>query len=608
MNSRKTGKRKSWRYRYRTFKRNRLYPLWQYIRWPFIGVILLFGLSLGYIGFYIYSRNIGEEVTVLDLIYRSIQLIGIHSGDVEGKLPWQLEVARFLVPLVAGYMLFQALIAIFQDQWQQLKVRFLRNHVVICGLGERGLKFAEEFLEDGYQVVVVEEDESNAYINLIREQGASVNIGDASDEYTLRRAGVHKARYLVAVTSDDGTNAEIALCARNLSLLSRRCPLTVYIHIVDLELCHLLSGWCFAATETDLFRLEFFNVLARGAQILLKEYSPFEEQNRLKKKAPRILIVGLGMMGRSLVVQAARTWWAGYADKGKQLRVAVIDKAAERKLELLQLRYPKLEEACCFEVWQMNDNEPEFEKGNFLFDEKGSCDLDYIYLCFDDDVHVLVKALILHRKTKKDKVPIVVRMRRAEGLANLIKDNHETLDFDQIHPFSLLNKTCTLESLLGGSQESLARSIHEDYIEQQQREGATVKTNPSMANWDDLPEELKESNRSQAAHIEDKLKKISCGIQPLTDWDQATFEFSVEEVDLLAKMEHMRWYNERKRQGWKYKPGPKNVNKKTSPYMLPWEDLPEEVKEYNRNTVRKLPFYMARAGYQIYRRKQNDKL
>ena len=83
---------------------------------------------MGYMGFYEYTRFTSEEVTTLDLIYRTIQLIGIRSGDVEGRLPWQLELSRFLVPMVAGYTAFQAFIVLFWEQWQQVKVRFLRRH------------------------------------------------------------------------------------------------------------------------------------------------------------------------------------------------------------------------------------------------------------------------------------------------------------------------------------------------------------------------------------------------------------------------------------------------------------------------------------------------
>jgi hypothetical protein len=66
-------------------------------------------------------------------------------------------------------------------------------------------------------------------------------------------------------------------------------------------------------------------------------------------------------------------------------------------------------------------------------------------------------------------------------------------------------------------------------------------------------------------------------------------------------MEHERWVDERRRNGWTYAPGTKNVDKKTSPYMVPWEELREEIKEWDRVTVRGLPAFLAKADFQIVR-------
>ena len=160
----------------------------------------------------------------------------------------------------------------------------------------------------------------------------------------------------------------------------------------------------------------------------------------------------------------------------------------------------------------------------------------------------------------------------------------------------------------GGRHEILARAIHDDYVRRQKLAGATPVTNPSMVAWDDLPEDLKESNRYQADHIEVKLAAIGCGLQSLSDWKAVSFERLPEDVkevfdiERLARMEHERWCEERLRQGWSYAPGEKDLKKKTSPHLVPWEKLSEEIREYDRDTVRGLPSFLAQAGFQIYRR------
>lgn len=152
-----------------------------------------------------------------------------------------------------------------------------------------------------------------------------------------------------------------------------------------------------------------------------------------------------------------------------------------------------------------------------------------------------------------------------------------------------------------GTHEILARAIHESYRDRQEEKGETRETNASMVPWDQLPENLKESNRRQADHIGIKLKAIGCSIAPMTDWDAKPFKFSKEEIDLMARMEHERWMSERLQAGWTFKEKEKNIEKKTSPDLVPTEKLTEDAKELDQNPVEDLPIYLAKVGFQIYR-------
>ena len=41
--------------------------------------------------------------------------------------------------------------------------------------------------------------------------------------------------------------------------------------------------------------------------------------------------------------------------------------------------------------------------------------------------------------------------------------------------------------------------------------------------------------------------------------------------------------------------------KKTSPYLVGWADLPEDVKEWDRETVCKIPEFLTKVGLEIER-------
>jgi hypothetical protein len=120
-----------------------------------------------------------------------------------------------------------------------------------------------------------------------------------------------------------------------------------------------------------------------------------------------------------------------------------------------------------------------------------------------------------------------------------------------------------------------------------------------MKPWDKLKETYKESNRAQAAHIGVKLADVGCDLAPLTDWDAESFRFEPDELERLAVLEHDRWMKERQASGWVL--GPKDPDRNVSPHLVPWSELDEEVKDYDRLFIRGLPRFLARAGFQIVR-------
>jgi hypothetical protein len=104
----------------------------------------------------------GEARSALDPYYRALQLFVLDDSMIVlgPNLPWQLELARFLAPVVAAYTAVIALIAIFHEKYQGFRLRFIRNHVVVCGIGRKGLLLTRGFIERGSKVVAIEKDET----------------------------------------------------------------------------------------------------------------------------------------------------------------------------------------------------------------------------------------------------------------------------------------------------------------------------------------------------------------------------------------------------------------------------------------------------------------
>jgi voltage-gated potassium channel Kch len=112
---------------------------------------------------------------------------------------------------VAAYTAFAALVTLFRDQADVFRLRMMRRHVVVCGIGRKGMGLVRHYQSQGLKIVVIENDDENDFIEVCREMNVLVLIGKATDEGILRRARVQLAERVVALTGNDGTNVEIAV-------------------------------------------------------------------------------------------------------------------------------------------------------------------------------------------------------------------------------------------------------------------------------------------------------------------------------------------------------------------------------------------------------------
>ena len=146
---------------------------------------------------------------------------------------------------------------------------------------------------------------------------------------------------------------------------------------------------------------------------------------------------------------------------------------------------------------------------------------------------------------------------------------------------------------------TLAKAIHEEYRRNQMKEFHNKQVN--LAGWDNLPNNLKESNAQQADDIFEKLRQIGCEVKEVKDREITLVAFKKHEVEVMAIMEHGRWNIERLRNGWRLGPE-KDVEKKVSPYLVTWNELPENVREWDRQAVRAIPELLAKVGLEVQRK------
>jgi hypothetical protein len=162
----------------------------------------------------------------------------------------------------------------------------------------------------------------------------------------------------------------------------------------------------------------------------------------------------------------------------------------------------------------------------------------------------------------------------------------------------MFSRLVVRDVLLGAVREIIAKAIHEKYLKDQEK--IKLPSDPSMQPWDTLNENLKESNRRQADHIPEKLRKIGYGFAPVVGRKPIIIEFNPQQIEIIAEEEHKRWVSDLQTSGWIRKKK-KDIEKKHSPYLVEWNRLTNDVKEYDRQAMRALPELLANVGFEIYK-------
>ena len=149
---------------------------------------------------------------------------------------------------------------------------------------------------------------------------------------------------------------------------------------------------------------------------------------------------------------------------------------------------------------------------------------------------------------------------------------------------------------------TLARLLHGQYVRRAIERGQSVQNNPSLRPWERLAPSLQYSSRNTAAQVWRRFESIGYDVVPIR---QSGVEITPAEYarhhEALAELGHVCWMNERLSAGWVFGEGPKSLEKKTHPWLVPWNDLPEIARENERQLLRDLPAILQDAGLHIVR-------
>ncbi len=548
------------------------------LQWLCIGIAGAVAAGLGLWGFCVYFLAHGSAGSVLDAIYLTALLFMFQFSGELGPKPWPLEVARFLAPAVMSYTVVFAVLRVMGRKWQ---LRHLTGHTVVCGLGYKGVHLAKSHLRDGKRVVIIEADEGNDWIESCRSLGAVVLSGDAADVDMLRQARVASASQLVVVCEKDATNIQIAMQASALACRERPpdlAPLRCLVHIVSLKWCASMRSLGVLDGQGAGCSIVSFNFFENSARALLAEH-PLDRE-RIGPGDPRqvhVVLIDANDMTEALMIQTVRV--AHFANLARP-RITVIGPHAGREKDLFYAQFPYADRAADIEFRVGTAQDPAVRRDLAAWATDGQR-LMTVAVCMQEETAAIETALTLPAELRQRSVPVFVRLAEESGIAGVLECAREKLG---VRAFGSIQDGCRI----GGDADRMAKALHEVYLAEAQRAGRTAGQDAAMRSWEELDAGLKDSNRQEADHIPVKLRAVDCVAVSAQDApDGARFAFTDGEVEILARMEHARWCAERSLAGWTL--GPSDKPRQVSPYLVPYDQLEDKIKEYDRAAVRSIP-------------------
>ncbi len=183
-----------------------------------IAVVLVAG-TVGYVlveGWSPFRAFYMTVITVATVGYREMgELSRAGMGFTIVLILFGVAAVGFAVSSLTAMIVGGEIQHVFRGRKMESAIAKLKDHFIICGSGVVGREVALEFQKAGIPFVVVERD---LQASELKEEPVVLFVeGDASDDGTLQRAGIERAKGLISALREDASNVFVTLTARQLN-------------------------------------------------------------------------------------------------------------------------------------------------------------------------------------------------------------------------------------------------------------------------------------------------------------------------------------------------------------------------------------------------------
>jgi len=574
-------------------------------RWWIFSLLTVLAFIFGIYGLLMYEREENVTVDFGNVIYHTLQMFILHTPHFDKHVNWAMEIGRWMAASVFMMSVFFFIFKLFKDEIRLLGLGLYRNHVIICGLGQIGLRLAYQFKKEGLHVVAIETRGRTESLRKADSIGIPVIIGDARKEKYLKRAKFSRASRIFAVCSEDSTNISIAFKLDEMfcGLKKNSQPAPEYhkqtscwLFIMDQKIRTEIESHYLLRDKNPLYEinirgLDIFTVSARKAhETYFFDYKPIAASSL---DEVLLIIAGFDQMGETLTLQALKV---GHYANERPVNIAIIDAEADKKWTDFIRRHPVDPRFCVVHsLINLTPEDSEYlgKMAELCLPEVAKDKIITYAFCYEnsrskDETNIandnlnFVLASRLGKLVQERKPRILTYQNSNRGLA-MIFSPKKPIDVPapQIIPFGMIEDAVYIETLLHEKQDILSIQINKHYQKNLPENNDKPETDFDNS-WDELSEDLKDSNRQFADHIPVKIRAIGCVISDLRKGQTPITDLR-EWILLLSKMEHNRWFAEKWLSGWKPTPiehGKKDRIKKEHPDLVPWDKLlPDEQKK-----------------------------
>ncbi len=174
----------------------------------------------------------GPSVSFLQALYMAvITLAGVGYGEIidTGANPHLRIFNMFVVivgvmitvyvfSVVTAFLVEGEIRNLFWRRKMQKRIQELKEHYIVCGLGDTGRYAVEEFHRTSTPFIVIENNEDNIARFKEHESGRYKEVlyvlGDATEESVLDAAGLDRAKCVIAAVSSDKDNLVTTVMVR----------------------------------------------------------------------------------------------------------------------------------------------------------------------------------------------------------------------------------------------------------------------------------------------------------------------------------------------------------------------------------------------------------